>query len=563
MNELIHVQLTIATQHIINMQMVYLANWQVCLPTSQSGPLSGRAIWSSQASTLMGRVRVISDWLRNCKEDHSICAKHNQKTLPTRLLDIGNESDAYIRLIYSRSIDRASDNVQYIALSHCWGSPTTPIHRTTKRNHQEHLNKIIIAGLPQTFRDAITVSRVLHIRYLWIDSLCIIQDDEADWANEAGKMAHVYEGCYFTIAATSSEDGDGGLFLDSATPASEILEQDAPVNEAEPTCLVRYPLAALRTIWDAPLSKRAWVVQEQILSPRLVHFARGQLWYQCQFGIESEDGTMNIPGFPSFKADAMIDSGPSDSMATRDLSTPLQSINTWWSWVTEYSSRSLTFYADRIAAVAGIISNYKESIGDRPLLGLWEGSIWFDLGWYIDYDIGPSIEDRHIAANIPKWSWLSIQPSYKLVPATKLDQQKWSEAQNKVKMLKAGIIWEGLPHTSNISAATLVVSGLLEPLNFSLPPPRGKLKMRLDFDAPWDGFLDFSIFLDCAIEEDENQGFCALLLFSTSIYEYILLLRNPDSADGGYQRLGAGRTHRPRGHPGLFQKSTWTQVTLI
>ncbi|KAI1778514.1 heterokaryon incompatibility protein-domain-containing protein [Hypoxylon cercidicola] len=525
-------------------------------------PLSERAIWSNQASNLRARIQVINQWLKDCKENHSTCANHNQKTRPTRLLDIGNENDSSIKLIYSSNIDHALDN-HYIALSHCWGSPATPIHRTTKKNHEEHLNSIPVKGLPQTFKDAIIVSRALRIRYLWIDSLCIIQDDEADWANEAAKMAHVYEGSYFTIAATSSKDGGGGLFLGSAPPTSVIFEKNAPVNDEEPICFVRYPLAALRNIWEAPLSKRAWVVQEQILSPRLVHFAENQLWYQCRSGIESEDGTMNVPGFPSFKANTIIDSGPSDSMATRDLSTPLQSINTWWSWVTEYSSRSLTFRSDRIAAVAGITTHYEESTGDSPLLGLWKDSIWFDLGWYIDYDIGPSIADSHIAANIPKWSWLSIQPSYKLVPTTKLDQQKWSEAQSKIRIQKAEIMWEGRPHTSSILATTLVLLGLLKPLSFPLPPPKGKLKMRLDFEAPWDGFLDFTIFLDCAIEADDSRGFSTLLLFSTSIYEYILLLRNPDQTGGGYQRLGAGRTHRPRGHPGLFQKATWTQVMLV
>lgn len=360
------------------------------------GNLSERAIWSSQASTLTGRVQVINHWLRNCIENHSICAKHNQKTRPTRLLDIGNENDTSIKLVYSSDIN--SDHVQYIALSHCWGSSATPIRRTTKENHEDHLNNIPVAELPPTFKDAITVSRALRVRYLWIDSLCIIQDDEVDWANEAGKMAHVYEGSYFTIAATSSMDSQGGLFLDSTIPAHAILEQNAPFNEVEPLCFVRYPLATIGNIWDAPLSKRAWVVQEQILSSRLVHFARDQLWYQCRFGIESEDGTINVPGFPSFKADTLADSGPSDSMATRDLSTPLQSINTWWSWVTEYSSRSLTFHTDRIAAVAGITSHYAERTGDGPLLGLWEESIWFDLGWYVDYDIGPSIADSRIAA---------------------------------------------------------------------------------------------------------------------------------------------------------------------
>ncbi len=143
---------------------------------------------------------------------------------------------------------------------------------------------IPMATLPKTFRDAVAVTRALDIRYIWIDSLCIVQDDLQDWEQEAAKMASVYEGKFPTIAAADSLDCGGGLFLDSIPQTSHfelapLLTSRPPATspQAPPTAHVR-PLLRPQSnedklhLYNAPLYQRGWAFQELRLSPRSLHF---------------------------------------------------------------------------------------------------------------------------------------------------------------------------------------------------------------------------------------------------------------------------------------------------
>jgi hypothetical protein len=148
-------------------------------------------------------VRQIIQWLSDCDKHLGCTASHRSITaLPTRVLDLGKDS---IKLFESQGIDGT-----YMTLSHCWGS--TPFITTTKDTIQERKEGIPLEDLPQTFKDAVSLTRNLGIQYLWIDSLCIIQQDTEDWEKEASKMGSVYSHSYLNIAATSSMGGDGGCF---------------------------------------------------------------------------------------------------------------------------------------------------------------------------------------------------------------------------------------------------------------------------------------------------------------------------------------------------------------
>lgn len=130
--------------------------------------------------------------------------------LPTRVLEIdGDKHDFQLRLVEAGGL-----HGRYIALSHCWG---TDRHIVTNRaNLQSHKLMVGFGQLPKTFQDAVIFARALGIHYLWIDSLCIVQDDVQDWKNEAGKMASVYRDAYCTIAATGSQGDQEGMFVDRA-----------------------------------------------------------------------------------------------------------------------------------------------------------------------------------------------------------------------------------------------------------------------------------------------------------------------------------------------------------
>lgn len=156
---------------------------------------------------------VIQSWVSECVDDHDSCATTERPELPTRVVDVGSD-DGPVKLVETLG---ARDN--YICLSHCWGLAT--IITTTKASVKDHKVNIGWQKLSNTFRDAITFTRTLGFRYVWIDSLCIVQDDAKDWKIESSNMASVYNNGHLTLAGTHSANGHRGLF--SPTGDIEVI----------------------------------------------------------------------------------------------------------------------------------------------------------------------------------------------------------------------------------------------------------------------------------------------------------------------------------------------------
>jgi hypothetical protein len=146
-------------------------------------------------------VARMESWIAACNEHHEKC-NVGPTPLPTRVLDI-QDFEAIVLL------ETTGQHGQYIALSHCWGSSQNFI--TTRSTISAMKRGFKLDEAPATFRDAILVTRALRQRYLWIDSLCIIQGDASDWAQESSKMANVYSNSYFTIAALNAYDDTKGF----------------------------------------------------------------------------------------------------------------------------------------------------------------------------------------------------------------------------------------------------------------------------------------------------------------------------------------------------------------
>ncbi|KAF2176128.1 HET-domain-containing protein, partial [Zopfia rhizophila CBS 207.26] len=152
------------------------------------------------------------NWIKNCLENHTKCSQHQRIVHhdwnPTRLVEIGKEG------ICSKLCEgnQIGASVPYATLSHRWGkiSDKRVLTKEEKASFQKALPE---SDLSQTFRDAITAARMLGFDYIWIDSLCIIQDSRDDWLNELSQMGKVYEDSTLTITATSSKDDNGGCFF--------------------------------------------------------------------------------------------------------------------------------------------------------------------------------------------------------------------------------------------------------------------------------------------------------------------------------------------------------------
>jgi hypothetical protein len=142
-----------------------------------------------------------------CKRDHTACNEHQDETLPARLIDIGflpeNEGPIAATLVTLSTFDKELKDIHYLALSHCWGTTSdgyTSVPKTNKENISSRLKGIPWSSLSKTFQDALHITRALGMRYIWIDSLCIIQDDEEDFQKECSKMGQVYSNAICTIA---------------------------------------------------------------------------------------------------------------------------------------------------------------------------------------------------------------------------------------------------------------------------------------------------------------------------------------------------------------------------
>ncbi|KAK5743623.1 hypothetical protein LTR17_002530 [Elasticomyces elasticus] len=332
----------------------------------------------------------IQRWIVDCDLTHQTCRLRVdgttvplQSDLPTRVVAVGSESQP------PRLVPTKGQKGCYVALSHCWGRTAQVL--TTSATIIAHQQGIPFDSLSTTFRDAIKVTRLLGVEYIWIDSLCIVQDDNADWLQEAAKMGSVYENAYLTIAATSAENGDGGL--EGKRPQSDWIRFPCSNNVQEGYMWFTNAQCTAETELDSsPLNRRGWVFQERLLSRRIIHFAASQVYWECQecfVGQESRK-KLHFAGTALDRAQwkANLQSlghlgtffrrrsqTPYDDNTQRDSS--LGSFHAIWSTaLTHYSKRQLTRADDRLIALLGLAKTIQDRTGFRFIDGHWDDGSW-------------------------------------------------------------------------------------------------------------------------------------------------------------------------------------------
>jgi hypothetical protein len=210
---------------------------------------------------------------------HTRCAqRRGERThqTPTRLLQVQPFKPS--PKAYLRQTAQIPKDARNTTLSHCWGQ-YMPI-KLEINTLQEFLDGIHIDRFPPTFQQAIMLTESLGIEYIWIDSLCIIQDDKNDWANECSRMTSVYMNSFINIGANAARDSRGGLFQQrswkSVNPLFVPLTY-VPTNwHREPVVL--WPNSPSGNLLDhAPLGDRGWIVQERLLASRTVHFLKHEV----------------------------------------------------------------------------------------------------------------------------------------------------------------------------------------------------------------------------------------------------------------------------------------------
>ncbi|KAF2445926.1 HET-domain-containing protein, partial [Karstenula rhodostoma CBS 690.94] len=323
-------------------------------------------------------------WIQTCVDGHEKCqwgysrkeldlagpdkqegarlrAKYSEDNieLPTRVIDVRAFEDG-VKLVESLSVGGKGC---FAALSHCWGK--IKHFKTEHVTYSQRLTRINLHELPKSFRDAINITRKLGIRYLWIDSICIIQDSTEDWDYEASRMASVYMNAYVTLSASFAVDGNGGLFATRLPPQSSVsLEY---IETLTGTQTGTWIIHNRNTNWTehvrrSVLASRAWTLQEKQLARRTLHFASDQVSFECKEGIEFET---QRPGFLywsllGFRGNAL-------AMTTLIPSLVMQS---WCSVIEDYTTRKLTVESDKLPALEGLAAYIAELTKDRYCFGL-------------------------------------------------------------------------------------------------------------------------------------------------------------------------------------------------
>ena len=289
----------------------------------------------------------------------------------------------------------------------------------TKSLLPQYQEAISFELLPNSFRDAIEITRQLGFRYLWIDALCIVQNDTEDWAQEAGKMASYYGLSTLMISANAAEDSSKGILNPRKASHSPVLGQ------GKRGFLCPIPLQSHIDIDRSVLATRGWAAQERMLAPRVLHYTKQQMIWECAYGIfyEASDDEGHRPYHNAMytkskcqhfvtKAFSQEDTVPhyqdhNTKMPGRGFEdTSLERIETWHRCIAMYSSRSLTVPNDKLHAIAGVAKmlNHSGQLGEY-LAGIWSTHLAYSLSW--KSKLGNLSSPPSYTA--PSWSWASVK----------------------------------------------------------------------------------------------------------------------------------------------------------
>jgi len=355
--------------------------------------------------------------MESCDKNHPECynfSSGGHPTLPSRVLDVRPTSNGMDPSLHISNGQQAP----FMCLSYCWGD-SLPI-RTTRETIAGFRERISWNQLPQSFQDAVSVARFLGISYLWIDSLCIIQDDAQDWESEAAQMANIYGRSTLTIAATQSSSPNAGLFqilpdsLDRAISPS-VLPPNAPPlyyrsaisHEELQNCMDDQVSTKQERAF--PLLRRAWAYQEHLLSPRIVHFTARELVWECSQTMSCCCTPANTigPGLQKQVSSLLgIQAGNSPLTSEQDLFT------LWYQIVTCYTTKNLTRESDRLVALSGIAKKAQIKLNSEYLAGLWEEDLARGLVWNACLTTNcPRVPTarRPLQYRAPSWSWASVE----------------------------------------------------------------------------------------------------------------------------------------------------------
>jgi len=337
-------------------------------------------------------------WIAECTANHKRCQFSGVPRLPSRVLDVGPAVDGVSVTLHITN-PHSPEHQEYVALSYCWGGPQ-PI-TTTLATLQSLRTGAEVAQFPQTIRDAIEVTRKLGFRFLWIDSICIIQDSDSDKEYEINRMSTVYKNATVTIAAAVASTANEG-FLRVVRNPWRFREVSWALDGQTTTTLsiAGFKPYSLRL----PLHRRGWTFQESLLSRRVLQYEDLDLVWRCQTG---RPRSYLSKGISSFDHSTSLPAGVFQcGLQNKPLNMTRNARHRLWNGlIYKYSARELTDKDDRLRALAGVAQELAKVWGDTYLFGLWKSCIVEQLLWFCVQ--GYERQARR-SPRAPTWSWVSL-----------------------------------------------------------------------------------------------------------------------------------------------------------
>ncbi|KAJ4324569.1 hypothetical protein N0V84_003848 [Fusarium piperis] len=371
-----------------------------------------------------------SSWISNCLANHPKCSSRENCEPPARLLKLGRD-ESTVRLVPNHQ------NLKYAALSYCWGGDQE--YKLTQARLAVYHTSINVVSLPKSVQDAIKVAQSLDgISYIWIDSLCIIQDDDDDKGSQLAKMGDIYRGATVTVSAASAGSCYEGFLQPRECPekAKPIVKIPFTSNTGAKGEVYLVPHAGREADPD-PINYRAWTLQEHVLSPRILYYSSLQPHWLCR-SERMSDGGMRFPQILESRryGDEMGLFAFSGDGAHR----------TWVELLATYTRRKMTNPGDRYVAIEAIGQDVAKSMGTDYVVGLFANSWAIDLSWMAEQ---PQPCPAQRAG--PSWSWTSISGAINMM-------ERERDTKDTIEVLSFNVEWK-IPgaRSGEIQSATLKV----------------------------------------------------------------------------------------------------------
>ncbi|RTE73806.1 hypothetical protein BHE90_011774 [Fusarium euwallaceae] len=395
---------------------------------------------------------TVKNWLDQCPEAHPKCRSReklnpNPGTVPTRLLDThGSQAKTWSLIETSHTIPASSD---YVALSHRWSKDTPKLENANRSQYQ---TPQLDGLLPRTYQDVFTLCRALDIRYVWIDSLCIIQDSVEDFEREVATMMSVYMNALCTFSVCWEYPNAGLSFY--RKPKTFLCWPETYMATTGPKthAFVRDIMDWEEAVDSAPVNTRGWVFQERLLSPRILYLGNDVLFWECDDFLTSE-------------------MAPGRSVFSRiNIAAELGDLARQWPYlVSAFMRKDLSYEKDRLFAISGIAQLFAQRTSETFLAGLRKTCWAHDLLWH------PrpfsSSENRSPSAAMPSWSWATCPAPLDWPTSFEMDcASSYSDFKPEVNILghlsARSLEAFGCNIYGKPGSASLDISGLLIPARY-------------------------------------------------------------------------------------------------